>query len=126
MRLAFDIDGTICTNSYGNYQDAKPFKDMIELVNEMYDAGHYIIFHTARGMGKYNSNAALAMKEWYALTQKQLEDWGVKYHELHLGKILADVYMDDRAFRLNEDGSSSHDLRQFLTNHPGFGADSGS
>ena len=44
LRLAFDIDGTICTNTMGRYYEAKPFTDMIDYINEMHDAGHYIIF----------------------------------------------------------------------------------
>lgn len=116
-RLVFDIDGTICNNTNGSYEDAHPYKDMIALINEMYDAGHYIIFHTARGMGKHNGNRALAYKDWFCLTKMQLEDWGVKFHELHLGKILGDVYVDDRGFRLREDGSSAEDLRSFLKDY---------
>lgn len=114
MRYAFDIDGTICENINGNYEDAKPYPEMIKLINSLYDNGDYIIFHTARGMGRFGGNKALAMKQWYCLTKMQLDDWGVKYHELHLGKILADVYIDDRGFRIKADGSSVEDLQNFL------------
>ena len=31
------------------------------------------------------------------LTEKQLEKWGVKYHELLFGKPHADVFIDDKA-----------------------------
>lgn len=114
LRLVFDIDGTICNNTNGKYEEAYPYKDMISIVNDMYDAGHYIIFHTARGMGKHNGNQSLAYKDWFCLTKGQLEEWGVKFHELHLGKILGDVYVDDKGFRLREDGTSADDLRAFL------------
>ena len=30
------------------------------------------------------------------LTQKQLDEWGIKHHELRLGKPFADIYVDDR------------------------------
>lgn len=114
MRFAFDIDGTICPNTNGKYDTATPYQEMIDLVNELYDAGHYIIFHTARGMGKHNGVPNQAATTYYRLTQTQLDSWGVKYHELHLGKILADVFFDDRGFRLNEDGSSVNEVREFL------------
>lgn len=114
MRIVLDIDGTICQNTNGNYQDARPYRDMVSFVNKLYDEGHYIIFHTARGMGKHDGNAALAYKDWYCLTKGQLDLWGVQYHELHLGKILGDVYIDDRAFRVNDDGSSARDLEEFM------------
>jgi hypothetical protein len=113
-RLVFDIDGVVCNNTNGRYEDARPYPEMIKIVNELYDAGNYIILSTARGMGKYNGNQALAMKQWYSLTKMQVEGWGVKYHELHLGKIQAHVYIDDRAFRVRADGSSAEELRQFL------------
>lgn len=114
MRLAFDIDGTICNNTNGKYPEAKPHQGMIELINQLYDEGHYIIFHTARGMGYCKGIPNQAATKWYALTQSQLEEWGVKYHELHLGKILADVYIDDRAFRIKASGNSVQSLEQFL------------
>ncbi len=114
MRVAFDIDGTICNNTNGKYEEAKPYQDMIDLINELYDNGNYIIFHTARGMGLFNGVPNQAATKWYKLTQSQLDEWGVKYHELHLGKILADVYVDDRGFRIKDDGSSVRDLQRFL------------
>ena len=37
----FDIDGTICTNTYGDYESAKPYKERIDsivilVLNQMY------------------------------------------------------------------------------------------
>jgi len=117
LRLVFDIDGTICNNTSGEYESALPYRDMINMINHMYDTGHYIIFHTARGMGKHGGNEALAYKDWYCITKNQLDSWGVRFHELHLGKILGDVYIDDRGFRLKEDGSSVEDLKEFLNDY---------
>lgn len=114
MRLAFDIDGTLCNNTLKNYSKAKPHIDMVNLVNELYDEGHYIIIHTARGMGRHNNVPGKAFTELYRFTQDQLDSWGVKYHELHLGKLHVDVFVDDKGFRVNEDGSSANDLRNFL------------
>ena len=114
LRLVFDTDGTICNNTNGKYPEAEPYTDMIDLINKLYDKGHYIIFHTARGMGLHNSVPNKAATKWYSLTQSQLEKWGVRYHELHLGKILGDIYVDDRGFRINDDGSSADDLWGFV------------
>ena len=33
-RFCFDIDGTICTNTWGDYEDAEPYFDRIDAVNE--------------------------------------------------------------------------------------------
>ena len=46
---AFDIDGTICTNTYGDYELAKPYKDRIDSINKLYDEGNTIKMFTARG-----------------------------------------------------------------------------
>lgn len=116
MRLVFDIDGTICNNSNGGYDTDKcqPYQEMINMVNRFYDEGHYIIFHTARGMGFGDHIPGKAFTKWYAHTFNQLKGWGVKFNELHLGKILGDVYIDDRGFRINADGSSVKELEEFL------------
>ena len=112
MRYVFDIDGTICNNTNGKYEEARPYQDMIDIINELYYNGHYIMFHTARGMGKHDGVKAKAVTQWYSMTQHQLDSWGVKYHELHLGKIHADVYVDDKGFQIKDDGSSVEDLRR--------------
>ena len=36
-------------------KNAKPFNDRIEKINKLYDKGHIITFHTARGMGRYSN-----------------------------------------------------------------------
>jgi len=33
------------------------------------------------------------------MTVKQLNDWGVKYHQLFLGKPAGDIYIDDKGMR---------------------------
>jgi len=117
LRLAFDIDGTLCTNTLGRYYEAKPHEEMIKLVNELHDAGHYIIIHTARGMGRNDNVPGKAYTLLYRLTQNQLDGWGVKYDELHLGKLHVDLFVDDKGFRVRADGSSVEELRTFVENN---------
>jgi len=50
-RYCFDIDGTICNNTWGKYEEALPYKDRIEYVNQLYESGNHITYFTARGMG---------------------------------------------------------------------------
>jgi len=111
MRIAFDIDGTICNNTYGKYMEARPYEKIIEFINQLYNDGHYIIFHTARGMGTFNGDAVKAYEKWYLLTAAQLNVWGVKYHELHLGKLHADIYVDDKGCGISDDGNSIEELK---------------
>jgi len=86
--FVFDIDGTICTNTNGDYKKAKPYFDRIEYINNLFEKGHKIIMFTARG---YTTNI-----NWQELTKKQLSDWGLKYHELKLKKPFGDIYIDDK------------------------------
>ena len=84
----FDLDGTLCTNTEGAYETAQPFSDRIQKVNELFHNGNHIYIFTARG--------TVTGIDWRALTEEQLERWGVKYHELRLGKPFAHIYVDDR------------------------------
>jgi len=91
-----DIDGTICSDSFGQYEKAEPIKSRIDFVNKLYLEGNQIIFFTARGMGSSENNIEVAKEKWFNFTKKQLEGWGVKYHSLFLGKPAADRYIDDK------------------------------
>ena len=92
MIYCFDIDGTICSlEKNSEYQRAKPYKNMVDKINELYDAGHTIKFFTARGC-----NSGIDHTE---LTTTQLQEWGVKYHEFIMGKPHADYFIDDKGWQ---------------------------
>jgi trehalose-6-phosphatase len=94
MIYCFDIDGTICTNTEGNYENAKPLEDIIRRVNQLFREGNTIYFFTARG--------ATTGKNWRQITESQLTAWGVKYHQLFFGKPTADIYIDDKCVNVND------------------------
>ena len=77
-----------------NYNDSSPNEEMIKAINTLYDAGHYIVMFTARG--------TVTGIDWRAVTQNQLQKWGLRYHELYLGKPAADYYIDDKMISLPE------------------------
>ena len=91
-----DIDDTICktTNELHptlpsrNYEKAEPMLDRIAKINSLYDAGHTIIFWTARG--------TMTNIPWFHVTKTQLDRWGCKYHELRMGKPFYDLFIDDK------------------------------
>jgi amino-transferase class IV len=87
--LCFDLDGTLCSNTFGAYESADPVPWAIARVNALGRAGHRIVIFTARG-------SATGI-DWRERTRAQLERWGVHYDELVVGKPSADVYVDDRA-----------------------------
>lgn len=86
--FCFDIDDTICRTSGLDYEASIPIFERIAKINILYDQGHTIKFLTARG-----SKTGI---DWTEVTKLQLQKWGVKYHELHLGKPFADYYIDDK------------------------------
>ena len=92
----FDIDGTICKTDGSDYENSAPMNERIQKVNTLYDEGHTIIFLTARGMGRTNNDPLLAHRLLHKFTEDQLNEWGVKFHKLFLGKPASDLYIDDK------------------------------
>lgn len=90
MVVAFvDIDGVLCTNTYGDYKNAVPIYKNIKKFNKKYDNGDTIILWTARG--------TTTGIDWRKITEKQMDEWGIKYHELRFGKPQYDEIWDDKA-----------------------------
>jgi dTDP-glucose 4,6-dehydratase len=83
-----DIDDTICKTNDTDYANAVPKQIAIDKVNDLYDKGHYITMWTARG--------TITGIDWYNLTFQQLKKWGVKFHQLKMGKPAFDLFIDDK------------------------------
>ena len=96
MRIVFDLDGTLCTKTDGDYQNAQPIVRRIKKVNDLHSAGNEIVIFTARGMSRNKGNVEKSVADFMGLTREQLQSWGVKYDELILGKPAADFYVDDK------------------------------
>lgn len=95
MIYCFDLDNTLCISPTSDYTKSKPIYNRIVLVNGLYDRGHTIKIFTGRGMS--------TGKDWTNVTENQLLDWGVKYHELIMNiKPHADYFIDDRAVYPND------------------------
>jgi histidinol phosphatase-like enzyme len=90
-----DIDETICnTDKSRNYKDAQPIFKHINKINKLYDEGNTIVYWTSRGSRKQIN--------WYDLTYKQLNDWGVKFHELRVDKPYYDLLIDDKSLIIEQ------------------------
>ena len=93
MIIRVDIDETICFTPYvdgkRDYENSVPFRDMVDKINQLYDAGNTIIYWTSRG--------SRTKIDWTELTKYHLACWGAKYHELHLDKPYYDLIIDDKA-----------------------------
>lgn len=91
----FDIDGTLVTETAGNYPSARPIEPAIKKLNELYDQGHIIILMTARGM--------TSKIDYTEFTIEQMKEFGVKFHELIMNsKPKADYYIDDKAINVKD------------------------
>lgn len=95
MTAYIDIDGTICDSpDTRDYSKSTPIAKNIHRANEMFRAGVRIVYWTARG--------AKTGIDWKVLTEKQLAEWGVLYHELRFGKPDFDVFIDDKALNARD------------------------
>lgn len=87
-RFVFDIDGVIALKREDlDYAKAEPNVPMIRIINRLYELGNTIVLFTARGY--------VTGIDWSEITKEQMDRFGVKYHELHMGKPNADFYVDD-------------------------------
>lgn len=118
--VAFDIDDVICVRpkdkeSEGllKYTYSMPIQKNIDIINECYNNGYYIKLYTARGMSQFNGDLNKIYNNLYTLTKNHLDEWGVKYHELIMGKIHYDLLIDDKALNINTINTIK-DIQQFL------------
>ena len=89
MIIYVDIDETICTKAKDlNYANAQPIPERINKINNLFNEGNTIIYWTARG--------TVSGIDWREVTEKQFNEWGVKYHNLMFGKPAYDLFIDDK------------------------------
>ena len=94
MIYCFDLDGTICDTNSSDYANSVPKVDVIKRVNRLSQDGHTIKIFTGRG--------ATSGIDWRKFTEGQLKNWGLKYHELIMGKPHADIFIDDRGMNIKD------------------------
>ena len=84
--LAVDIDGTICTEERTFERPlAKPLPNAAEALRTLKANGNTIILWTGRGW------------EQFKVTKQWLDDNGMVYDQLLMGKPIVDIFIDDRA-----------------------------
>ncbi len=90
-----DIDNTICFKQTIDcvYDNAIPNPTRIAQINSLYEAGHRIVYWTARG--------TVTGIDWRPVTESQLQRWGCLYHALKMGKPAFDLFIDDKAILAN-------------------------
>lgn len=86
--IMVDLDGVICTEERTFERPlAQPIAGAREAIAELRAAGHTVVIYTGRGWTEYR-----VTKQW-------LDDHGIEYDGIHMGKPIADVWLDDRAVR---------------------------
>lgn len=89
MIFYVDIDETVCTTPEDrDYTKAVPKVERIKKINQLRADGNTIIYWTARGTG--------SGIDWRPATEKQFEEWGVKYDGLKFGKPIYDLFICDK------------------------------
>ena len=96
MKYVIDIDGTIC-KEVGEVIGREPYMDRIEKINKLYDNGHTIVYYTARGL-----KSGRGEQHYRPITEQQLKEWGVKYHELCFKGHNGDYFIDDRGINAED------------------------
>lgn len=101
-RVAFDLDDVICTRKSEEggvlkYHTCVPIPEGVALVNQCYDAGYDVTIYTARGMVSCDGDLERIDRTIRPLTEKHLREWGVRYHQLIMGKFPYDLLVCDKA-----------------------------
>lgn len=119
MIYCFDLDGTICTSvENSQYELALPDQFVVNEINRLYDEGHTIKIMTARG--------SVSKIDHTDITKNQLNEWGVKYHELLMNiKPHAHLFIDDKGVNI-DDWKKTIPLKKGIVSgafdiiHPGY------
>ncbi|MGE0480796.1 MAG: hypothetical protein AB7Q17_10040 [Phycisphaerae bacterium] len=97
--IMVDMDGVICTEERTFERAlAQPLDGARDALAQLKAAGHTVIVYTGRGWPEYR-----ATKQW-------LDDHGMQYDAIHMGKPIADVWIDDRALRFTNWNDALRDL----------------
>lgn len=101
LRICIDLDGTICEIKQDgqSYADVKIKPGAKEMISKLHTEGHTIIIHTARNMGSTGHNVGKAMKNVGKITLDWLDKNGIEFDEIFFGKPNADITIDDRVIR---------------------------
>ncbi len=101
LRICIDLDGTICElrKEGQGYADVRPKTGAKTMIDRLHQSGHTIIIHTARNMGSSGHNLGKAMKNIGQITFNWLKKYDIYYDEIFFGKPNADITIDDRVIR---------------------------
>jgi len=95
LTIAIDLDGTVADYSDVDFDranrhpseflKAKPIKGAVGAIRKLHRQGHKIVFYSSR-----NKNSKPATRKW-------LKKYSFPFHHIEMEKLVAHVYIDDRA-----------------------------
>lgn len=95
-RIICDIDDTISFTTSRDWENAKPNKELIEKLNNLYDNGWEIVYCTARGTLSCKSREE-AREKYESKILGWFKRHNVKYTRLSFLKELGMYYIDDKS-----------------------------
>lgn len=97
--VAIDFDNTIV--DWVDENNCVLKRGAVAAIQRLRDRNCFITIHTCRiGIGKQNGDLDTVVSE----IRRILDEFGVPYDSIHLGtKVIADVYIDDRAVAFRGD-----------------------
>lgn len=90
-----DIDGTLCDEVGHDVSNRVPYRDRVNKINKLHEAGDRIVIFTSRGMASTGGDPIASDRKYREITEQQLFEWGVQYDALYFGKPRGDVYVDN-------------------------------
>lgn len=104
-RLIIDIDDTISFTKKGDYSNATPSVEVINVIRKYKSIGFEIVFSTARNMRTYNGNTGKINANTLPIIIEWLNKHEIPYDEIYTGKPwcgFEGFYIDDKAVRPRE------------------------
>lgn len=104
--IAVDFDGTLC--KYAFPEIGKPKLEVINFVKEAHKKGHKIIIWTCR-TDEYLQDAIRWLHKW-KIPYEAIND---NINKFQCRKVMADIYLDDRALNVDDIESFNLDTMDF-------------
>lgn len=99
--IMVDLDGVVCSEERTFDRPlAEPLPGARAALEALRAAGHTVVIYTGRGWPEYRA------------TKKWLDDHGMPYDQIHMGKPIADLWIDDRAVHFKSWDQTRAELTQ--------------
>jgi hypothetical protein len=98
-KVVVDLDNTLVSypTKYKDYSSCKEKKNITDWIRHISSEGAEVIIATARRMETNNNYIGKMIKNDGIQTLNHIESLHLGENEIHLGKPLGDIYLDDRA-----------------------------